>query len=141
MKLTFRHARRIIGDVARKLLARRQNEVNQMVNLERRIGRDPHQDIVNGMTNWQRNQYARAGYPRIRAAEFLTLKREDRQKSLRDKWADERGGWDAVHRKTMEHAAPFLEAARTNHPITYSARRMGKSHAASIQKKIDDLDQ
>ncbi len=79
MKLTFRHARRIIGDVARKLLARRQNEVNQKVNREKRIERDPHQDIVNGMTNWRRNQYARAGYPRHRAAEFLALKRGDRQ--------------------------------------------------------------
>jgi hypothetical protein len=41
----------------------------------RRQHRDPSASIVNRMTNWQRTQWARAGYPKDRAAEFASLQR------------------------------------------------------------------
>lgn len=41
----------------------------------RRQLRDPSAAIVNRMTNWQRTQWARAGYPKDRAAEFASLQR------------------------------------------------------------------
>ena len=44
---------------------------------ERRERRDqsPEARMVAGMTNWQRNQWARAGYPKERIKEFSELER------------------------------------------------------------------
>ena len=38
----------------------------------------PTQALVNRMTNWQRNQWARAGYPADKVGDFATLTKEIR---------------------------------------------------------------
>lgn len=57
-----------------------ENQRNQAANRKRRAEkRDPdeaaRQRRINGMTNWQRSQWGRAGYPKNRIEEFLCMAR------------------------------------------------------------------
>lgn len=74
-----RHIVRKGGRAIRKYLARRANEANRRRRWLHRRARaqtwPAWQADVQRLTNWQRNQWARAGYPRDRVGDFLLLQR------------------------------------------------------------------
>lgn len=75
------------------------NRANQIANREKAAKRRPrsaYQAAVNKLTNWERNQWARAGYPGMRAQsekqveEFMIARRRERDARKR---AAERAAW------------------------------------------------